>query len=61
MTSKDTCQMRALMSRPAREGRKALRRGDTYNATAQQCRDDVRRGFGERVTADKPAQDKAKP
>jgi hypothetical protein len=52
MSKSETVKMVALMSRPARDGRKALKPGDRYDATAQEARDDRRRGFGELAPAD---------
>jgi len=53
-------KMRALQARGAGSSPTgaALARGETYEATEQQARDDVRRGFGER-SAEAPA--KARP
>ncbi|WP_146592324.1 hypothetical protein [Puniceibacterium confluentis] len=59
MTKEPRERMRALMSRPEKAGRKALKRGEEYDATPQEARDDDRRGLGERVKVTTPA--KAKP
>lgn len=48
--------MRALMSIPAIEGRKAVARGEEYQATEQEALEDGRMGRGERV-GEKPAVD----
>ena len=42
-------KLRALMSIPAIEGRKAVARGETYTATEQEAREDERMGRGERI------------
>ncbi|UWQ59963.1 hypothetical protein K3722_07485 [Leisingera caerulea] len=48
-----TVKMRAVQSRTASQSptRKALKPGDTYDATPQQARDDTQRGFGVREAA----------